>query len=164
MIFKKAAGNHVAYKDYAGKVYAITKLKADADKSKYNEVCYDLEGDLIIETNHFTEFMIYQAKENSGAENPDRPSPKVNVIIERKTIGLSDLFNGTVDYQNGDTVYDALVRTGLNIEGSSSYVSGIEGLREKQHGTGSGWMISVNGTFINCSVGEYRLNPTLLYH
>lgn len=159
LIFKKAAGNHAAFKDYTGKVCAITKLKADADKSKYNEVCYDLEGDLIIETNHLTEFIIYQAKENSGSENSDRPSPKVNVIIERKTLGLSDLFNGTVDYQNGDTVYDVLVRTGFNIEGSSSYVSGIEGLREKQHGTGSGWMISVNGTFINCSVGEYRLNP-----
>ena len=164
LIFKNAAGNHAAFKDYAGKVYAITKLKADADKSKYNEVCYDKAGDLIVETNHFTEFVVYEAKENSGAENPDKPNPdrpslKVNVIVERKTLGLGDLFNGTVDYQNGDTVYDALVRTGLNIEGSSSYVSGIEGLREKQHGTGSGWMISVNGTFINCSVDEYRLNP-----
>lgn len=159
LTFKNAAGNHAAFKDYAGKVYAITKLKADADKSRYDEVCYDLGEDLIIETNHFTEFVVYEAKENSGVESPDRPSPKVNVIIERKTLGLSDLFNGTVDYQNGDTVYDALVKTGLNIEGSSSYVSGIAGLREKQHGTGSGWMISVNGTFINCSVGEYRLNP-----
>ena len=159
LTFKNAAGNHAAFKDYAGKVYAITKLKADADKSQYDEVCYDQERDLIVETNHFTEFVVYEAKENGGVESPDRPSPKVNVIVERKALGLSDLFNGTVDYQNGDTVYDALVKTGLNIEGSASYVSGIAGLRERQHGAGSGWMISVNGSFINCSVADYRLNP-----
>ena len=160
LIFKNAAGNQAAYKDYAGKVYAITKLKADASKSGYNEVCYDRGEDLIIETNHLTGYIVYAVKDVSVSDGGDiSKNETVKISVERKTIGLSDLYNGKVKYEQGDTVYDALVKTGLNLEGDSSYVAGIAGLREKQHGAGSGWMVTVNGEFINCSVGDYKVSP-----
>ena len=160
VIFKNAAGNQVAYKDHLGKVYAIKKLQADADKSKYNEVCYDLGKDLVVETNHLTEYIVYGVKDNTPSGGVNNPGT-VNISVERKTIGLSDLYNGTVNYESGDTVYSVLVKTGLSIEGSSNYVTGINGLKERdeKYGKGSGWMVTVNGSFINSAVGQYKVSP-----
>lgn len=45
----------------------------------------------------------------------------------------------------GSTVYDALVATGAELEGTPAYVSSINGVGEGQAGNASGWMYMVNG-------------------
>ncbi len=59
--------------------------------------------------------------------------------------------------EEGATVYDALVATGLALGGSSSYISSIGGLAEFMCGSGSGWMYAVDGAFPNKSCGKYVL-------
>jgi hypothetical protein len=64
----------------------------------------------------------------------------------------------SVTLAQGATAYDALKALGVTIGGSSSYVSAIGGLAEKQCGAGSGWLYSVNGTLPNKSAGKYTLS------
>ena len=70
----------------------------------------------------------------------------------------SSLGEGTVKLQEGATAYDALVALGVAVGGNSTYVSSIGGLAEKQCGTASGWMYSVDGVFPDMSAGKYRLS------
>ncbi len=48
-------------------------------------------------------------------------------------------------------------KNGKEVEGSDYYVSGIGGLKEKQHGPMSGWMYSVNGVAPNMAAIKYNL-------
>lgn len=159
LIFKNEAGSEVAYQDHLGKIYPITKVKAQADKSKYNEVCYEQGEDLIVETNHFTGFIVYTTKAGGGKEPDYNQNQYINISVEARTIGKGDLYMGEIIYKEGDTVYDILAKTGLNLEGDRWYVSGINGYREKEHGKGSGWMVTVNGKFIDVSAGVYKVKP-----
>ncbi len=79
-------------------------------------------------------------------------------VILRKT---------TVTFKEGETVFDVLKRVCKenNIQMESSYTPGydnyyIEGINqiyEKDCGTKSGWMYSVNGTFPNYGCSDYKL-------
>ena len=57
----------------------------------------------------------------------------------------SSMFSGVVSVKEGANVLDALKATGLKVASSGSYVSSINGLGEKQCGSGSGWLYFVNG-------------------
>ena len=62
----------------------------------------------------------------------------------------------------GDLCFNPLTDTlkdknGKEVEGSDYYVSGIGGLKEKQHGPMSGWMYSVNGVAPNMAAIKYNL-------
>ena len=46
---------------------------------------------------------------------------------------------------------------GGQVTGSSSYVTGIGGLSEKDYGSKSGWMYFVNGEAPNKACGKYIL-------
>lgn len=61
----------------------------------------------------------------------------------------------SITLQGGDTAYSILRRACDNVEGSGSYVSAINGLREGDKGSQSGWMYSVNGYTPNVSCGSY---------
>ena len=72
--------------------------------------------------------------------------------------GLSGPSAGTtVELSAGATVYDALCALGCSLSGSSTYVSAIGGLAEKQCGNGSGWTYAVNGEFPGKACGRYTL-------
>ena len=59
----------------------------------------------------------------------------------------------------GSTVYDALVETGADLQGTSTYISSINGLAEKScNSAQSGWMYSVNGNYAEKTCGEYKLS------
>lgn len=62
----------------------------------------------------------------------------------------------------GSTAYDALVATGVSVSarqtGYGVYVSGIGGLAEKEHGSGSGWTYAVNGIRPDRSADSYALS------
>ncbi len=66
--------------------------------------------------------------------------------------------NMSIELDEGATVYDALCASGFSISGSSSYVSAIGGLAEKQCGSGSGWTYAVNGSFPSRACGRYVLS------
>lgn len=66
---------------------------------------------------------------------------------------------GPVDYDldMGSTAYDALVATGARIEGTTSYVTSINGLAAGAVGTTSGWTFSVNGEMPTVAADAYVL-------
>lgn len=58
----------------------------------------------------------------------------------------------------GSTAYDALVATGVQVEGTPAYVSSINGIGEGQAGSASGWMYMVNGQVPTVAGNELALN------
>jgi len=69
--------------------------------------------------------------------------------------------SGSVELKKNSSVYTALKalakEEGWSIGGSSSYVSSINGLKEKANGALSGWMFYVNGEAVNKSAGACKL-------
>lgn len=70
----------------------------------------------------------------------------------------ASMASGTLELAEGSTAYNALVATGLPLEGSSSYVSAINGLAEKMLGAGSGWTYTVNGAMPMTAASNYQLS------
>lgn len=72
------------------------------------------------------------------------------------------IFSGKVEFTEGETVLDVLKRIGSNngisIANNGGYITGINGLNQKDCGAQSGWMYSVNGTFPSKSVDKYVLS------
>lgn len=66
--------------------------------------------------------------------------------------------NEAVTVDDGASVYDALVATGLSVGGSSNYVRSIGGLAEFQGGSGSGWIYVVDGSRPSIGCGSYALH------
>lgn len=58
---------------------------------------------------------------------------------------------------DGANAYDALAATGATLEGSSSYVTSINGLAEKAAGPTYGWMYEVNGEAPTVAANDYVL-------
>ena len=75
------------------------------------------------------------------------------------------LASSDVELSGGESVYDVLCAvceyTGipLNVResGFGAYVSGINGLNEKDFGASSGWTYYVNGAFANTSCDKYKV-------
>lgn len=86
----------------------------------------------------------------------------VTVSVISSAVGNPVSSGGTFTFNEGATVYDALCALGLsvNAHGSSygTYVSAIGGLAEKQYGSTSGWMYSVNGTTPMTACSNYVLS------
>lgn len=61
------------------------------------------------------------------------------------------------ELQEGATAYDALAATGVEIDGSPSFVSGINGAGEGLAGSASGWMYMVNDEVPSVSADQYVL-------
>ena len=69
--------------------------------------------------------------------------------------------SGSVTVSKNASVYTALKtfasENGWTVNGSSSYISGINGLKEKSNGSLSGWVYTVNGDRPSKSAGNYHL-------
>ena len=78
------------------------------------------------------------------------------------------LQNMKVEFNEGDTVFDILVKItrkkGIHMEyrgsGSNTYIEGINNLYEFDGGSNSGWMYSVNGVYPNYGVGAYKVKSS----
>lgn len=96
----------------------------------------------------------------SGSQQPGYVT--VTVSVTSSAVGNPVSSGGTFTFNEGATVYDALCALGLsvNARGSSygTYVAGIGGLAEKEHGSTSGWMYSVNGVTPNTACSNYVLS------
>ena len=101
------------------------------------------------------------SNQNSGNTGSQSNSSKIHVTM---SIDGSAATNGNavslgttnITLKSGQTVYDALVKSGVSFSGSSSYVAGIGGLFEKDCGPMSGWTYTVNGAMPNVGCGSYQ--------
>lgn len=101
---------------------------------------------------------------SSGGQSGSQESSYITVTVSvtSSAVGNPVSSGGTFTFNEGATVYDALCALGLSINahGSSygTYVSAIGGLAEKQYGSTSGWMYSVNGTTPMTACSNYVLS------
>ncbi len=99
---------------------------------------------------------------SSGSGTSDSTDSRltVTVAVDGSAAGAGSS-SATVALEQGATVYDALKATGVSINATDTqygiYVSSIGGLAEKEHGSSSGWMYSVNGVTPMTSCGNYTL-------
>ena len=96
----------------------------------------------------------------AGSQHPGHIT--VTVSVTSSAVGNPVSSGGTFTFNKGATVYDALCALGLsvNAHGSSygTYVAAIGGLAEKEHGSTSGWMYSVNGVTPGMACSSYVLS------
>lgn len=101
---------------------------------------------------------------SSGGQGGSQESNYVTVTVSvtSSAVGNPVSSGGTFTFNEGATVYDALCALGLsvNAHGSSygTYVAAIDGLAEKEHGSTSGWMYSVNGVTPMTACSNYVLS------
>ena len=85
----------------------------------------------------------------------------VYVSVSSSAVGNPVSGGGTFTFNQGATVYDALCACGLSMSASNTgygvYVAAIGGLAEKEHGSMSGWMYSVNGVVPMTACSNYTL-------
>ncbi len=98
-------------------------------------------------------------------EPPKQETP-VKQTVSVQVIGINTIMmQGNIEVDSSSTAYSVLrelaKQNGKSIStkgfGSTVYVSGIDGLKEFDHGPSSGWMYKVNGTPPNIGAGAYRL-------
>lgn len=98
-------------------------------------------------------------------ETPKQDTP-VKQTVSIKVIGINTtMMQGNIEVNSSSTAYSVLrelaKQNGKSIStkgfGSTVYVSGIDRLKEFDHGPSSGWMYKVNGTPPNIGAGAYRL-------
>lgn len=98
-------------------------------------------------------------------EPPKQETP-IKQTVSVQVIGVnSTMMQGNIEVNSSSTAYSVLRelarQNGKSIStkgfGSTVYVSGIDGLKEFDHGPSSGWMYKVNGTPPNVGAGAYRL-------
>lgn len=98
-------------------------------------------------------------------EPPKQETP-VKQTVSVQVIGVnSTIMQGNIEVNSSSTAYSVLrelaKQNGKSIStkgfGSTVYVSGIDGLKEFDHGPSSGWMYKVNGTPPHIGAGAYYL-------
>ena len=116
-----------------------------------------------IETNNSS-----SKQETSAPQQVELPKQETPVkqTVSMQVIGVnSTMMQGNIEVNSSSTAYSVLrelaKQNGKSIStkgfGSTVYVSGIDGLKEFDHGPSSGWMYKVNGTPPNIGAGAYRL-------
>ena len=98
-------------------------------------------------------------------ETPKQDTP-VKQTVSVQVIGINTIMmQGNIEVNSSSTAYSVLrelaKQNGKSIStkgfGSTVYVSGIDGLKEFDHGPSSGWMYKVNGTPPNIGAGAYKV-------
>lgn len=167
---KGMGDRNAGFIDENGNFTAIPKY----DNSNYRNddvYAYSENGDLIIKTKHFTEFLAFKstlvtAPGPGGGSGPSI-TQKVTLSVEKRSLGEGDIIAPiTVTLQSGDTAFTLLKREldaqriPLAFKGAdaSIYVQSIDNLKEMDRDLPqSGWMYSVNGVFPKKSAGIYFL-------
>ena len=105
-----------------------------------------------------------------AAEQPPVQEPTqekvVYLSVEIPSDGTNVISRTAVTLEDGDTAYTVLRRVakeaGIPVVASGGsknpYVEGINNLFEFDRGAGSGWMVEVNGNFVQRSAGQMKLN------
>lgn len=107
----------------------------------------------------------HETSATQHVETPKQDTP-VKQTVSIKVIGINTtMMQGNIEVNSSSTAYSVLrelaKQNGKSIStkgfGSTVYVSGIDGLKEFDHGPSSGWMYKVNDTPPNIGAGAYRL-------
>ena len=97
---------------------------------------------------------------------PSKQETPIKQTVSVQVIGVNSIMmQGNIEVNSSSTAYSVLrelaKQNGKSIStkgfGFTVYVSGIDGLKEFDHGPSSGWMYKVNGTPPNIGAGAYRL-------
>lgn len=98
-------------------------------------------------------------------QTPSQNTP-VKQTVSVKVIGINQtMMSGDIEVNSSSTAYSVLRTLAKQNNkpvttkgfGSTVYVSGIDGLKEFDHGPSSGWMYKVNGTPPNIGSGAYSV-------
>ncbi|PYG87392.1 prenyltransferase/squalene oxidase-like repeat protein [Ruminiclostridium sufflavum DSM 19573] len=169
LTFKGMQGKEAAYIQ-SGILHPIEKYAGDtaglaAGKSEY---AYDSGKDLLVKTKHFTDFIVYSASDDKTSDNDGGTKKYAELSVDKLTIGEGYAISPVrAELQAGDTAWTLLKRE-LDARGisckfmwskqyGSVYVQSIDGDGEFDHGSGSGWMYSVNGKYPNFGASKYVL-------
>ncbi|WP_139994052.1 S-layer homology domain-containing protein [Paenibacillus paridis] len=180
----------ITFKDMKGKEAAFIQNNQLSSIQKFatnqeglasgkHEYAYEVGNDLIVKTNHFTDFVVYSLKEkddNGGGTPPGDgggvgPNPEKGTIqlsIDKLTIKKGFVLSPTtVEFTPGESVWEVLKReldkrgiaykNSFSEEFNSIYIESIAGDGEFDHGELSGWMYNVNGTYPNYGASLYKL-------
>lgn len=97
---------------------------------------------------------------------PQQVETPVKQTVSVQVIGINTtMMQGNIEVNSSSTAYSVLrelaKQNGKSIStkgfGSTVYVSGIDGLKEFDHGPSSGWMYKVNGIPPNIGAGAYKV-------
>ncbi|WP_339317531.1 S-layer homology domain-containing protein [Paenibacillus sp. FSL R10-2734] len=179
LTFKDLKGKDAAYIQ-DGTPHAIQKFASDAlgFESGKSEYAYDSGNDLIVKTNHFTDYIAYTSimvqppVGDGGSVGGGETTPSkqyVTLSVDKLTINKGYVVPSVkVELQQGDTVWSVLQRVldsrSISYDYSwsqnfgSVYVKSIAGDGEFDHGDGSGWKYNVNGTYPNYGASSYNLS------
>jgi uncharacterized membrane protein YgcG len=101
------------------------------------------------------------SSDNGGASSSYSDAITVTITVDGSSAGAGSS-SATLALEPGATVYDALASCGVSFNakatGYGMYVSSIAGLAEKDHGSMSGWMYSVNGVTAGVACSSYTLS------
>ena len=104
-----------------------------------------------------------QSNNSSNNSSSSQQPTNGKITVNMQVIGMGNtMMSGILTVDKGASVYTVLTQlasqNGLSVSGTKIYVKGIGDLFEKQHGSLSGWMYSVNGVYPNKSCGYYYLD------
>lgn len=147
----------------------IKKTETKSASSKQDTKKTETKSSSIKHKTKKTETNTSSSKHETSApqhvETPKQDTP-VKQTVSVRVIGVnSTMMQGNIEVNSASTAYSVLrelaKQNGKSIStkgfGSTVYVSGIDGLKEFDHGPSSGWMYKVNGTPPNIGAGAYKV-------
>lgn len=142
-----------------------TKSSSSKQEAKKQETKYSFTKQETKKTGTNTSSSKQETSAPQQVEPPKQETP-VKQTVSVQVIGVnSTMMQGNIEVNSSSTAYSVLrelaKQNGKSIStkgfGSTVYVSGIDGLKEFDHGLSSGWMYKVNGTPPNIGAEAYRL-------
>ena len=142
-----------------------SKQETKKQETKKTETKYSSTKQETKKTETNTSSSKHETSAPQHVETPKQDTP-VKQTVSIKVIGINTtMMQGNIEVNSSSTAYSVLrelaKQNGKSIStkgfGSTVYVSGIDGLKEFDHGPSSGWMYKVNGTPPNIGAGAYRL-------
>jgi Domain of unknown function (DUF4430) len=96
---------------------------------------------------------------------PAVPAPKPVATVTLSIVGPKDkgtiLAPTKVKINDGDTIFDVVKRTNIDIDssgsGATAYIEGIDNIYEFDYGAKSGWVFKHNGVSITKSIGVIKV-------
>lgn len=142
-----------------------SKQEAKKQETKKTETKSSFTKQETKKTGTNNSFSKQEASAPQQVEPPKQETP-IKQTVSVQVIGVnSTMMQGNIEVNSSSTAYSVLrelaKQNGKSIStkgfGSTVYVSGIDGLKEFDHGPSSGWMYKVNGTPPNIGAGAYRV-------
>lgn len=94
-------------------------------------------------------------------EEVELSSVSLSITIPEEVEGFDPIEPMEIEFSEGETIIDVTEKSGIELDvngtGENAYVEGINGLGAFDEGSASGWLVKVNGEFINVGPGAYEV-------